>query len=142
MPFCQADICYCAQQANECSIVECLGRCLPGRPCLVMPQHEPQPFHLGPAGRQGGRCLVLVRVRVLVFLPLVGEGAYLASLGELPGRRVSRKEAWSAESYVYLRPVDIYNYPTLATRKKTKTSIARGGRQCRTEDVRHPCEPG
>lgn len=46
--------CYCAQQSIECSIVECLGRCLPGRPCLVTaPTRAPaQPSWAGRSPRR------------------------------------------------------------------------------------------
>lgn len=87
--------CYCAQQSIECSIVECLGRCLPGRPCLgIAPTRAPaQPSSW--AGRSPRRPLPRPRPA----LPHLVDGRRLrgrsAGLGKLEAGRPAGEEEGS-----------------------------------------------
>lgn len=77
-------------------------------------------MHLGPPGRQGGRCLILVLVlaRVLFSLVLSLEAPTWPVWAKLAGRRARRKEAWSVERHVFLRAVD--RYSMLATGRRAR----------------------
>lgn len=81
---------------KNAGIVESAGWRLPSRPCLVghAPTRAPT-IHPGPAGRQGGRCLVLDLV--LALIPSIGCGTYLRTwqAGGGGGRKLGR---WKEEA--------------------------------------------
>lgn len=151
-PFCQADIgagsrviqiytyrCYCAQQSGECSIVEYLGWCLPGRPCWL--RRNTSPSHASWAARSPGRPLPHPRPRPRprpVFPRPVAGGAYLAGLGKA-GRPAGEEEGSlvGGEACVPAGSRQIFN-----ACHWQEGEGARGGRQCRKDDIRRPCEPG
>lgn len=105
-PFCQAEseaiqiyCCSCAQQSNECSIVESPVSAWSAQ--LVMPR-DTSPSHPSWAGRSPGR--PLPRPVPGPHFPSSRRGSTCrVGLGELAGRRPRRKETWSVEGHEFLR---------------------------------------